>query len=167
MNRPQPEECPQWANNYIKYVQGNILAQLEAQTRDWPALLLRWLPQADYAYAPGKWTVREIAGHIIDTERVLVYRLMAFARAEKAALPGFDEDHYVRQARFSERTLSSFAEEFTLLRQANLFLFRSLNEQELNLSGSASGHHISVRAILYVIAGHVAHHSLILQERYI
>jgi hypothetical protein len=167
MNRPQPEECPEWAQNYIKHVQGDLIELLVQQTDTWPEQLENMQERADYAYAPGKWTVKEMAGHVIDTERILVYRLTAFARAEKAALPGFEEDDYVKNARFNERTLQSLGEEFALLRKANLYLFRSLNEQELDRIGAASGRRISVRAILHVIAGHVSHHSQILKERYL
>lgn len=167
MNRPQPEECPEWAQNYIKHVQGDLIELLVQQADSWPEQLESMQGRADYAYAPGKWTVKEMAGHVIDTERILVYRLTAFARAEKAALPGFEEDDYVKNARFKERTLQSLAEEFTLLRKANVYLFRSLDEQELDRIGAASGRRISVRAILHVIAGHVAHHSQILKERYL
>jgi len=167
MNRPQPEECPEWALNYIKHVQGDLIELLVQQAETWPEQLESMQELADYAYAPGKWTVKEMAGHVIDTERILVYRLTAFARAEKAALPGFEEDDYVKNARFKERTLQSLGEEFALLRKANLYLFRSLNEKELDRLGSASGRQISVRAILHVLAGHVAHHSQILKERYL
>lgn len=168
MNRPQTHEYPAWAETYISKVTGDdILAILEKQASDFPEYLNNLIEKADYAYAPGKWTIKEMAGHIIDTERILVYRLTCFARAEQHALPGFDEDDYVTNAHFSDRSLLSFSEEFALLRKANLFLFKSLNEHELGLSGTASERQISVRALLFVIAGHLMHHISIIEERYL
>lgn len=167
MNLQQPEDGQQWADTYIKLVTGDLVSFLTEQAETWPNQLQSMAGGADYAYAPGKWTVKEMAGHVIDTERILVYRLTAFARGEKAELPGFDENEYVREARFQDRSLQSLAEEFALLRKANLFLFQSLNEAELEQTGIASGRTISVKTILHVIGGHVAHHSRILKERYL
>jgi uncharacterized damage-inducible protein DinB len=167
MNRPQPDECPVWAQNYIDQVSGDLMELLQRQATEFPEFINSLSAKADHAYAPGKWTIKELAGHMIDTERILVYRLTAFARNEQAALPGFEEDDYVAAARFSERGLLSFTEEFALLRKANLYLFRSLNETELDRKGTASGREISVRAILFVIAGHVIHHTKVIKEKYL
>jgi len=167
MNRPQPEECPVWAQNYIDQVSGDLIELLQRQATEFPEFINSLAEKADYAYAPGKWTIKELVGHMIDTERILVYRLTAFARNEQASLPGFEEDDYVAAARFAERPLLSFTEEFALLRKANLYLFRSLNEAELDRKGTASGREISVRAILFVIAGHVIHHTKIIKEKYL
>lgn len=168
MNRPQTHEYPAWAETYISKISGNeILDLLEKQATDFSNFLNTLTAKADYAYAPGKWTIKEMAGHIVDTERILVYRLTCFARAEQHALPGFDEDDYVTNAHFADRSLQSFSEEFSLLRKANLYLFKSLNEHELDRSGTASERQISVRALLFVIAGHVIHHTGIIEERYL
>lgn len=168
MNRPQTHEYPAWAETYISKITGDdILGILEKQATDFPDFLNNLIEKADYAYAPGKWTIKEMAGHIVDTERILVYRLTCFARAEQHALPGFEEDDYVANAHFSDRSLLSLSEEFSLLRRANLYLFNSLNEHELNLSGTASERQITVRALLFVIAGHVIHHTGIIEERYL
>lgn len=168
MNRPQTHEYPAWAETYISKISGDdILDLLEKQGTDFPEFLNTLTEKADYAYAPGKWTIKEMAGHIVDTERILVYRLTCFARAEQHALPGFDEDDYVTNAHFADRSLQSFSEEFSLLRKANLYLFKSLNDHELDRSGTASERQISVRALLFVIAGHVIHHTGIIEERYL
>ena len=168
MNRPQTHEYPAWAETYISKISGDdILDLLEKQGTDFPEFLNTLTEKADYAYAPGKWTIKEMAGHIVDTERILVYRLTCFARAEQHALPGFDEDDYVMNAHFADRSLQSFSEEFALLRKANLYLFKSLNDHELDRSGTASERQISVRALLFVIAGHVIHHTGIIEERYL
>lgn len=167
MNRPQASEYPAWAETYIKLVDGDVINILEEQSRDFSDFIESLSPIADHAYAPGKWTVKELIGHIIDTERILVYRITSFARGEKQSLPGFEEDEYVANAHFADRSLQSFAKEFEVLRKANLFLIHSLNEKDLDSSGTASGRQISVRAIVYVLAGHIMHHTAIIKERYL
>ena len=168
MNRPQTHEYPAWAETYIKLIDGNdIINLLERQAIEYPDFILNLIEKADYAYAPGKWTIKELAGHIIDTERILVYRLTCFARNEKQPLPGFEEDDYVANAHFSDRSLLSLSEEFSLLRKSNLYLFKSLTEAELEQMGTASNRQITVRALLFVIAGHIMHHVQIIKERYL
>jgi hypothetical protein len=167
MNQPQASEYPAWAETYIKLVDGDVLNILEQQAIDFSDFIDSLSPIADHAYAIGKWTIKELIGHIIDTERILVYRITSFARGEKQALPGFEEDEYVANAHFADRSLQSFAKEFEVLRKANLFLIRSLNEKDLDSSGTASGRKISVRTIVYVLAGHIMHHSAIIKERYL
>ncbi|KQM78273.1 hypothetical protein ASE74_14665 [Pedobacter sp. Leaf216] len=166
MNRPQPNEYPIWGETYISKVDGDIFEILNDQAQSLPALFRANTDKANYAYADGKWTLKEMLGHIIDTERVFAYRITCFARNEKQALPGFEEDGYVANARFAERDLEDLIEEFTALRKANLYLFRSLNEEELNRKGIASGREINVKSILFIVAGHILHHISILKERY-
>ena len=167
MNRPQPHEYPEWGAQYINLVdQDDVLILLEKQSEEFPEFLNNFIEKADYAYAPGKWTIKELAGHMIDTERILCYRLLSFARGESSPLPGFEEDEYVKNAHFADRSLHSIGEEFSLLRRANQYLFKSLNEAALSRLGTASGRLISVRAILFIIAGHVIHHTKIIKERY-
>lgn len=167
MNQPQPHEYPEWGKQYISLVEGNVMEILQRQATEFPDFINSLIEKADYAYAPGKWTVKELIGHIIDTERILVFRLLSFARGEKSSFPGFEEDDYVAAAHFQDRSLLSFSDEFTLLRKSNLYLFRSLNETELDRMGSASGREVSVRALLYIIAGHIIHHTRIIKERYL
>ncbi len=167
MNRPQPNEYPSWGENYIKLVdQDHVMEILEKQATDFPLFLTDFIEKADYAYAEGKWTIKELVGHINDTERILCYRLLSFARGEENELPGFEEDNYVKKAHFGERSLLSFGEEFSLQRKANLYLFKSLNETDLSRGGVASGKFITVRALLFIIAGHLIHHTNIIKERY-
>lgn len=166
MKRPQANEYPIWAENYISKVNGDVFELLNEQKQAVKVLFEKNTDQQNYAYATGKWTLKEMLGHIIDTERILVYRLTSFARNEKQQLPGFDEDEYVNNARFATRNLNDLTAEFVALRNANFYLFKSLSEEELDRSGVASGREISVRAILFVIAGHIQHHLQILKERY-
>lgn len=167
MNRPQTHEYPAWGETYIKLVDGDVIDILERQAIEFPDFINSLTERSDHAYAPGKWTIKELIGHIIDTERILVYRLTCFARNEQQHLPGFEEDDYVANAHFSDRTLLSFSEEFSLLRQANLYLIKSLTEPELNNVGTASERKITVRAIVYVIAGHIMHHTAVIKDRYL
>lgn len=166
MNRPQPNEYPIWGETYISKVDREIFEILNDQVESLPALFRRNADKADYAYAEGKWTLKEMLGHIIDAERVFAYRITCFARNEQQHLPGFEEDDYVKNARFAQRDLEDLIEEFAALRKANLFLFKSLNEEELNRKGIASGREINVKSILFITGGHIMHHVSILKERY-
>ncbi|KQB98793.1 DinB family protein [Pedobacter sp. Hv1] len=167
MNRPQTQEYPEWGNRYISLVEGNITEVLTHQATDFPNFINNLIEKGDYAYAPGKWTIKEMVGHIIDTERIMVFRLLCFARGEKAALPGFEEDDYVANAHFKDRTLFSLSEEFAILRKSNLYLIHSLNEDELDRIGNANGKEMSVRALTFILAGHVIHHTNVIKERYL
>lgn len=167
MNRPQTQEYPEWLNNYIGKVDGDPLQLLEEQVNDFANFISGLEDQADHAYAPGKWTIKELLGHIIDCERIFFYRLLCFARGEKADLPAFEENEYVANARFAERSLSSLTKEFVMTRRSHLYLLRFLNETELDRVGSMNGKNVTVRALVYVLAGHVIHHAAIIKERYL
>lgn len=167
MNPPQTQEFPVAYNNYISLVEGDVIELLEKQISDFSNFLNNIADKGNYAYAPGKWTVKELVGHIIDTERIMVYRLTCFARNEKVQIPGFEEDEYVANAHFNDRSIFSLAEEFTQLRKANMFLIKSLNEKDLNRVGNANGNNMSVRALVYVLAGHIIHHTNVIKERYL
>jgi hypothetical protein len=153
--------------DYPSLVQGDVIELLARQATDFPAFLESIEHKADYAYAEGKWTLKEMAGHMIDTERILVYRLTAIIRGEQSPLPGFDEDAYVLQAHFADRSLPSLAEEFSLMRKSHLYLFNSVKETELSRTGIASGKEITARQLILTIAGHLVHHINIIRERYL
>ncbi|UKT63479.1 DinB family protein [Pedobacter mucosus] len=166
MNRPQPSEYPIWGEIYISKVNGDIFEVLKEQIKSLPTLFRANADKQNYAYAAGKWTLKEMLGHIIDCERIFAYRITAFARNEKQHLPGFDEDDYVLNAHFAERDLEDLLQEFIALRRANLYLFSSLNHEELERKGVASEREINVKSILFITAGHIIHHISILKERY-
>lgn len=167
MKPPQIQEYPAWYKRYIDLVEGDVLSVLEHQAKYFADFVSAHADKANYAYAPGKWTIKEMFGHIIDTERIMVFRLNSFARGEKASLPGFDEDQYVINAHFKDRSVESLCDEFVLLRKSNMHLLHSLNEEELAKSGTANGNHISVKALVYILAGHVMHHKNVIVERYL
>lgn len=168
MYRPTADEYNPYYGPYIAGVADDVLNELQQQAEQFPAFI-QGIPIAkeNYAYAPGKWTIKELIGHIIDTERIMAYRALRFARNDDQNLPGFDENEYVKHSHYSERSLESLAEEFTLVRKANLFLFESFNEEELVRRGLANNNEVSVRALVFIIAGHLNHHQQVLKERYL
>ncbi|WP_026713576.1 DinB family protein [Flavobacterium daejeonense] len=121
----------------------------------------------DYRYAEGKWTIKEIIQHVIDTERVFAYRALRISRNDKTPLPGFDENDFVLNTNANERHLQSLLTELSIVRQSTLALFKSFSEEQLKRIGIASNNEISVRAIGFIIIGHQKHHQRIFQERYL
>jgi uncharacterized damage-inducible protein DinB len=121
--------------------------------------------QANYAYAEGKWTIKEVCGHLTDVERTFAYRALAFSRGQ-GELPGFDENIYVERSAFNSRSLQDLAAEFKAVREANLYMLRAMTDEQLNAIGVANGSGIKVNSIIYIMAGHELHHLNILKERY-
>lgn len=121
----------------------------------------------NYRYAEGKWTVKELLQHIIDTERIFAYRALRFARKDSKVLSGFDENIYVENCDASERSLSSMVEEFDLIRKSNSLMFASFGANVLKRMGHVDGNEISVRALGFIICGHLLHHLRVLEERYL
>jgi DinB superfamily len=169
LERPPATEYAPYQAGYVACVpDGDIFEILSRQGAEFPAFL-RSLGEArsSHRYAPGKWTIKEMIGHVNDTERVLAYRALRFARGDETPLPSFEQDQYVPMGNFGARTLASLADEFAHLRAATLDLYYHLDEDALTRRGSASGFIVSVRAMAFVMAGHVAHHERILRERYL
>jgi hypothetical protein len=167
--RPSPQEhAPYYAAYIARVPDGEIVATLASQARDTLALV-RGLPESlgGKRYAKGKWSIREVMGHIIDAERVFGYRAMRFARNDETELPGFDENLFVGNASFDNRSLSSLADEFAAVRSATVAFFGGLMPAEWDRSGTANRARMSVRALAWVIAGHELHHRLILTSRYL
>jgi uncharacterized damage-inducible protein DinB len=121
----------------------------------------------DYRYAEGKWTIKEIIQHIIDTERIFSYRALRISRNDKTPLPGFEENDYVDNTNANERNLQGLLTELSAVRYATLLLFKSFSEEQLARIGIASGNEISVRAIGFIIIGHQKHHQKVFEERYL
>jgi uncharacterized damage-inducible protein DinB len=167
-NRPEPGEYGVFYQGYIDQVTSeNVIQALIKQGQKTYALIQQLTDEeTDYRYADGKWSVREVIGHIIDTERIMAYRALCISRGEAAPLPGFDQDDYVDNANFSERSLQSLSTEYDALRNANISLFNSFDENQIMRTGTASGFTTSVRALAYIIAGHEKHHLNILEEKY-
>lgn len=166
--RPNSGEFKPYFSRYIDLVpDGDLLALLETQHRATQKMLAPLTPQqAMHRYAPGKWSVTEVIGHLSDTERIFAYRALRFARNDTTALSGFDENYYVPAGCFDERSLGDVAAEFATVRASTLALFRGLGADSFERSGSADGQPITVRALAYIIAGHEKHHVDILKSRY-
>ena len=169
MTRPNSTEHAPYFEKYISLVpEGDIVLTLRHQIES-TLSLIRGLGevQGEVRYAPGKWSVKEVIGHLIDTERIFAYRAMRFARNDATPLPGFDENSFVANAGFGSRSLADLAEEFEHTRKSNVYLFKHLDGDSLLRRGAANDNEISVRAIAYVIAGHELHHVGILRSRYL
>jgi uncharacterized damage-inducible protein DinB len=166
--RPAADEATPYFHGYISEVPGeNIGEQMTRQIAEVEEL---FLPVDDARgrepYAPGKWSPKEVLGHLSDTERIFAYRLLRFARGDRTPLPSFDENAYVPAAYFNERSVRSLVEEFKAVRQSTLALVQSLPQPRWSERGTASGNVISTRALAYIITGHVNHHLGVLRDRY-
>jgi len=168
MKRPEPTEYAEYYGSYIAKVAGtDLLGVLESQRMQMLQLFAgRSEKDGSFRYAVGKWTVKEVLGHITDTERIFAYRALRFARADRTSLPGFEQDDYVSNGGFDRRTLASLAEEFAAVRSASIALFGSFYEEILARRGMANQKEVSVRALAFITAGHQIHHRAILEERY-
>ncbi|HEX5831177.1 MAG TPA: DinB family protein [Gemmatimonadaceae bacterium] len=166
--RPGADEYLAYYARYIDRVpDGDILAHLEGQIEDVRARLGTFSEErAGFRYAPGKWSVREVVGHMIDVERVMAHRALRFARADVTPLPGFDENAWIAPAGFDARALASLLDEAAAVRAATLALFRNLPEEAWSRGGEANGAHVTVRALAWIIAGHERHHLTLIEERY-
>ena len=169
MNRPEETEYAPHYQSYVERVsESDIMAVLRGELDDLDVLLGRVPAEKEtYAYAEGKWTVREIIGHLIDGERVFGYRALCIARGEKQNLPGFDQNDYMLTAPYSHIELEDLLSELRLVRLSNIAMFRSLDEEAWNRAGTANGNEITVRALAFIMAGHVRHHMNVLKERYL
>jgi hypothetical protein len=168
-SRPSASE---YAPYYDKYVQrvpdDDIVAVLRNQIADTAALLRTAPPdRADGAYAPGKWTLKEVVGHMIDVERVMSYRALRFSRNDATDLPGFEENAFVANSNFSRRTLSDLVDELEAVRVATVHLAKHIDADALMHQGTANNTVVSVRGLLYIIAGHELHHAALIRERYL
>jgi uncharacterized damage-inducible protein DinB len=168
-NRPKTGDYATFYGKYIALVpEGEFLQILETQLRDWQRLLGDLSEaQADFRYEPGKWSIKEMLGHVSDTERIFAYRLLRIARGDQTPLAGFEQDDYVRTANSSARKRSDLLEEFTAVRRATMALVSSMDDAAWVRRGVANQKEISATALAFAIAGHERHHQLVLEERYL
>ena len=166
--RPESDEYAPYYKTYISLVpDADIVTTLEKQLQETSALLnARSEADGEFRYAPGKWSVKEVLGHLTDSERVFAYRVLRIARNDKTPLAGFEQDDYVQYGSFAQRPLADLIEEYISVRKATLSLLRGLDETAWARRGVANKNEVSVRAIAYIIAGHELHHKKILQEKY-
>lgn len=167
--RPAADEYAPYYGAYISRVpEGDLCAVLVTQLGE-TLTLLQSIPESrgTHRYAPGKWSIKEVVGHLIDTERIMGYRALRIARADTTPLPGFEQNDYVPAGEFDQRTLADLGEEFAAVRQASLHLLRHVPPDAWTRRGTASGNPFTPRALAYVIAGHERHHVGILKSKYL
>ena len=169
LGRPAADEYAPYYGGYVGLVpDGEILVLLRDQLAETEALLREFRgDRGDHRYAAGKWSVKEIVGHIADTERIFAYRALRFARGDRTPLPGYEQDDFVRGANFGARALPEIAGELRSVRMASITLFAGLSEEALQRRGPANNVEFSVRALAWIIAGHERHHARIIRERYL
>jgi uncharacterized damage-inducible protein DinB len=167
--RPAPDEYAAYYGKYVLLVPDGDLCDLLGRQVTETLALLRQVPEGrgTHRYAPGKWSLKEVLGHLCDTERIMSYRALRIARGDATPLPGFEQDDYVPAGRFDQRTLADLGVELSAIRQATVALFRHLDTEALARRGTASGNPFTPRALAYVIAGHERHHMAIVKERYL
>ena len=167
--RPRPGEYDPYYDRYIGLVPDNdIVHTLDEQRRQTVLLLSgRTEPDGDLRYAPGKWGLKEVLGHLNDTERIMSYRALRIARKDATPIEGFEQDDYVRNGPFAGLLLADLIEDYIAVRRATLSLFRNLDEAAWNRRGVANKKEVTVRALAYIIAGHELHHRRILGEKYL
>lgn len=167
--RPDPGEYNAYYDRYVALVPpGDIIALLTVQLDDTIALLRDLSEeQALHTYAPGKWSIKEVLGHIMDAERIFMGRALRFARGDATPLPSFDENAYTPAGAFNARPLASLISEFTAVRRATVALLAGLSADAWERKGTASNHPVSVRGLAWITAGHELHHRMILTQRYL
>lgn len=166
--RPGQDEYAAFYHKYVQLVpDGAIHETLSSQQIEFESMLSGVsLEREEFCYADGKWSVKQVVQHVIDTERVFAYRMLAFSRGDQTSLPGFDENAYAAAAPLSHRSLSALRLEFEAVRKSTHSLVDSLTPDQFIMRGKASDSPVSVRGLAFIIAGHCAHHMKILRERY-
>ncbi len=165
---PQASEYAPYYGKYVSLVaSGEILSTLNSQSERMDTLLFGLAEnEANVPYAPGKWTIKQVLGHIADTERIMSYRALRIARGDKTPLASFEQDDYVAQGSFESVSLTELLQEYAAVRRATVLLFRHLPGEAWERRGTASNNEVTVRALAYIIAGHDEHHYRILREKY-
>lgn len=169
MTKPFQSEYNSYYQKYIDALpEGDICNILEAQQFSISKLLSSISEEKSlYRYAEGKWSIKEVVGHIIDTERIFGYRVLRISRGDKQPLVSFDENDYIKNSDYNNIRFKFIAEEFLLVRKSNLIQFCHLSEDKWTKIGNAGGYDITVRALVYIIAGHAEHHIKVLKNKYL
>jgi uncharacterized damage-inducible protein DinB len=169
IRRPEEKESPAFFKGYIAKVPEADFQQLLPHSGDTLLQFLKILPAEkwDYRYAPGKWSIKELVVHMIDTERIMAYRALRISRGDKTLLPGFDENEFVPFSKATDRNPSSILAEYEAVRNASIHLFSNFDDSQLDQVGNVSGNAFTPRALGFVIIGHERHHMEVLKERYL
>jgi uncharacterized damage-inducible protein DinB len=167
--RPDSTEFAPYAQAYVDLVAGDDVAKSLSTQKDSTASLLQSIDDkvAETSYAPGKWTIKELIAHLIDTERIFAYRALSVARGDATSLPGFEQEDYVKTSGANGRSLSDLTRELEAVRQSTIALFSSLPPEAWPRRGTVNGFNVTVRGLAYHIAGHELHHRKILEDKYL
>ena len=169
MNRPETTEFAPYYNTYISLVADDEIISVLDQQPGQLDQIISGLPEEKgaFAYAEGKWTIKELLSHLIDGERMFAYRVLRISRGDETPIEGFEQDGYIENSNANNRSFAELLEEFGLLRKANLLLLKNLSDEASRRMGTASEKVVSVRALVYIMAGHIKHHFNILNQRYL
>ena len=169
LKRPEPQESNNYYKKYVEQVDGNNFVLALEMLMPKTIAFLNSLAAAkwNYRYAAGKWSIKEVMMHILDTERIMAYRALRIARNDKTPMPGFEQDDYIPFTDAENRSPKSIIEEYTAVRKASIAMFKNFNDEMLSRVGTASGNPFTPRALGYIIAGHELHHLQIVRERYL
>ncbi len=169
ITKPEPTEFASYYGKYINQVEGNdLLDALEENAKSFSAFIKTIsVEKLDYRYAEGKWTIKEIIVHLADAERIFAYRALRFARKDKTPLAGFEENNYVPESNTANQSAEQLLEEFNAVRKASIALYKSFTAEMSLRAGAANGNEISVRALGFIMVGHVVHHQQTIVERYL
>jgi hypothetical protein len=169
MHRPAETEYAPYYGTYVSLVpEDDVLSAIEQQSSETQRLISSLDDaRALHRYAEGKWSVKEVIGHVTDAERVFGYRALCISRGDTQPLPGFDEKEYMQYANFDSWRLGDLAESYALVRRTNIVMFRNLASDAWDRRGTASNNGVTVRALAYILAGHERHHVKVLRERYL
>jgi hypothetical protein len=167
---PKPEELSAYYQSYLKYVRpgDDLIGLIRNQKSETNAFLCGIdETRASFIYAPGKWQLKEVAGHVCDTERIMCYRALRFSRKDQTPLAGFDENTYMPASNYHSRTMKNISEELRTVRDATISLIENFSPEMIDLKGIANNNEISVRAIIYMIYVHQQHHMKVIKEKYL
>lgn len=169
VKRPALEDYPAYFHTYVKLVPEGAIQDILLEQQKEIEILISAVSatQANYRYAPGKWSLKEVFGHMIDTERIMSYRLLRIARGDQTPLAGFDESPYVENAHYEQRTMKDLLDEYVSVKHATLTLLNGLVEESWDRTGIVNEQPITAGALAYILVGHELHHLNIIKERYL
>jgi hypothetical protein len=168
MNKPESTEFANYYSRYISLVDGDVLPIMDSQPAELRSMFAN-LPEekGTFAYADGKWTIKELLSHLIDGERIFSYRVLRIARGDTTPIEGFEQDDYIKTSNANNRSFAELLDEFDLQRRSNMLMLNNISDEGSKNMGTASDNPVSARALVYCLAGHVRHHMDVLHERYL
>ena len=169
ISKPFPADLSGYYQSYLHYIPEDDLMQALKEQKTVIENFVSSVPadKETFCYAEGKWMLKEVVGHLCDTERILSYRALRISRNDKTPMSGFDENHYTPNSNYKDRTLKNISEELLSVRQACILLFENMSEKMFDLKGIANNNEVSVRAILFFMVAHARHHISVIKEKYL